>query len=379
MTLTSALGTGLKAMREQLDQGRTGLQPADWPGCDVECWLGQVDLSSVAELPAQYHSRNNRLIELALEQDEFAAAVCQQINRVGSNRVGLVMGTSTSGIDRVEEAFNHLSEEGRFDEAFWQPHVFNPHAPGEYVADRLGIHGPALTVSAACASSAKVFAVARRWLEQDLVDAVVVGGADNLCLSVIYGFHSLQLVSPDPCRPFSPDRTGISLGEAAGFALLSRSPEEGSVRVSGIGESCDAYHMSSAHPDGLGARLSMQRALDDAGVRFEEVDYVNLHGTGTRANDDVEGMVCADMASSGTLFSATKGWTGHTLGAAGIVESVLTINAIQSSVIPGTMNTSQTDAGINLLFENEEKTVSRALTNSFGFGGNNCTVMFEAL
>ncbi|MDA1076508.1 MAG: beta-ketoacyl-ACP synthase [Proteobacteria bacterium] len=378
MTLTSALGTGLSAMRENLASSTGGLRPSRWPDSDVPCFLGEVDLSSVAELPAARRSRNNRLIELALEQDGFASAVADEVARAGAHRVGVVMGTSTSGIDRAEEAFRHLDADGRFEPQFWQPQVFTPHAPGDYVAERLGLQGPCLTVSAACASSAKVFAVARRWLEQDLVDAVVVGGADNLCLSVIYGFHSLQLVAPEPCRPFSPDRQGISLGEAAGFALLTRK-SDGLVRLAGVGESCDAYHMSSAHPDGLGAKLSMQRALDAADLTLAQVDYVNLHGTGTRANDDVEGRVCAAMADDRTLFSATKGWTGHTLGAAGIVESVLTINAIVTGLVPGTMNTQVSEAGFNLLLNNEQHQVRRALTNSFGFGGNNCSVVFEAI
>ena len=378
MTLTSALGAGLEQMRAALVDNRSGLTPSQWPDCDVPCYLGVVDIPADIEVPASRLSRNNRLLEYALQQDGFAEHTQTAVQHWGAHRVGLVMGTSTSSIDRTEEGYRHLQDGDRFPGEFIQPQTHNPHAPGDYVAQRLGIQGPCMTVSAACASSAKVFAVAQRWLIQDLVDAVVVGGADSLCLSVIYGFHSLQLVSPHPCTPFAPDRQGISLGEAAGFALLTKVPtsEETQIQLLAAGESCDAYHMSSAHPDGLGAKLSMQRALDAAGLNFADIDYVNLHGTGTRANDETEGKVCAEISAPNTLFSATKGWTGHTLGAAGIVECILSMNAILTRLIPGTMNTKTSEPGLSLLLNNCEQRVDTVLSNSFGFGGNNCSVVF---
>lgn len=374
LTLTSAMGAGLSGMRRALSENRSGLTPSSWPDCDVPCFLGVVDVPGNVEVPASAQSRNNRLAEYALQQDGFSGHVAEAVRRHGSERVGLVMGTSTASIDRTEEAYRSLSENDHFSEPYIQPVIHSPHAPGNYVAERLGLDGPCMTVSAACASSAKVFASAQRWLAQGLVDAVVVGGVDSLCLSVIYGFHSLQLVSPDPCQPFAPDRKGISLGEAAGFALLSNEP--GEIVLLAAGESCDAYHMSSAHPDGLGAKLCMRRALQAAGLDFSEIDYVNLHGTGTRANDETEGKVCLELAAENTLFSATKGWTGHALGAAGIVESVLSINAILTGVIPGTMNTKHCEPGLPLLLDSTTADVSRVLSNSFGFGGNNCSLIF---
>lgn len=373
-TLTSALGVGLEKMRDALASGRSGLRPQNWPNCDVPCFLGEIDIPAQITVTEERESRNNRLIEFALNQDDFVPSVNQAIIQYGAHRVGLVMGTSTSSIDRTESAYAAMGGESQFGQAFIQPRVHKPHAPGDYAAARLGIQGPCLTVSAACASSAKVFATAQRWLQLDLVDAVVVGGADTLCLSVIYGFHSLQLVAPEPCKPFAEDRRGISLGEAAGFALLSKTPAD--IRLAGVGESCDAYHMSSAHPEGLGAEMSMQRALKAAGIGFEDIDYVNLHGTGTKANDATEGKVCAQMATPQTLFSATKGWTGHTLGAAGIVEAVLVMNAIQKGIVPGTMNTRLVEPGLDILLENVETKIRYGMTNSFGFGGNNCSVVF---
>lgn len=376
-TLTSALGLGLAGMRAALAKGESGLSDQPWPECTVPCYLGRVaPLDQYPELPAERTSRNNALLALALAQDGFAEAVRGAVAQFGPERVGLIMGTSTSSIDRTEAAFTELEESGRFAPQYRQPLTHNPHAPGDFAASVLGLSGPRITISAACASSAKVFAAAQRWLQQGLADAVVVGGADTLCLSVIYGFHSLQLVAAQPCRPFAPDRQGISLGEAAGFALLSRRASGPGLVVSGVGESCDAYHMSSAHPEGLGARLSMERALEAAGMRMRDIDYLNLHGTGTRANDATEGRVCGEMLSSRTMASATKGWTGHALGAAGIVESVLCLNALETGFVPGTVNTTESEAPFELLLESCEQPVRTALTNSFGFGGNNCSVVF---
>ena len=378
-TLTSALGTGLSEMQTSLRENRSGLTNIPWPDSEVPCFLGRVEIPGEVIVPAERSSRNNRLIELALQQDGFAEFVAAELSRLDPGRCGLVMGTSTSSIDRTEEAYRQLDDEEHFSEGFQQPNVHNPHAPCDFVAERLGIDGPRMTISAACASSAKVFAAAERWLEQDIVDAVIVGGADSLCLSVIYGFHSLQLIAPEPCRPFAVDRQGISLGEAAGFALLSRIKGESDIELLGVGESCDAYHMSSAHPDGLGARLSMQRALNCAGLTMDSIDYVNLHGTGTRANDSTEGKICGELMRGPTVASATKGWTGHTLGAAGIVEAVLSMNALKTGFLPGTQNTREPEAPFNILLESESRDIHTCLSNSFGFGGNNCSVVFGRL
>ncbi len=375
-TLTSALGAGNGGLRASLRANRTGLDDREWRGSDVPCFLGRVDLPESVEVAPDRWSRNTRLIEFGLRHDGFVDAVAEVGERVEKDRLGLVMGTSTSAIDRTEEAYRELEEDGRFARRYRQPEVHNPHAPTAFAAERLGVEGPRITVSAACASSAKVFATAKRWLEQDLVDAVVVGGADSLCLSVIHGFSALQLVSPEPCRPFSEDRAGISLGEAVGFVLLSREPAPGDLRLLGVGESCDAHHMSSSHPEGLGARLAMERALADAGISMNEVDYVNLHGTGTQGNDEVEGKVCAAMMEGDVLASATKGWTGHALGASGIVEAVLCLEALATGFVPGTRNTTTPDAPFELLLESAMRPIDVALTNSFGFGGVNCSVVF---
>ena len=376
-TLTSALGAGVQATRASLRHNQPGLTNDAWPNSDIPCYLGKVSIPDSLNIPAEYLSRNNQLIEIALHQDDFFQAVQTKLNEIDPIRCGLVMGTSTSSIDSTEAAYRELESDNRFSSKFRHPELHNPHAPGIYVAEKLGIKGPQITISAACASSAKVFATAKRWLQQDLVDAVIVGGADSLCLSVIYGFHSLQLVSEQPCRPFDQNRQGISLGEAAGFALLSKEPNDTGIILAGAGESCDAFHMSSAHPEGLGAKLSIQGALDDANFSITDIDYINLHGTGTLGNDKTEGAVCDELLNSSTIASATKGWTGHTLGAAGIVEAVLSIESLITGFIPGTKNTNSPNASFNLLLENEQHNISTVLSNSFGFGGNNCSLIFS--
>jgi 3-oxoacyl-[acyl-carrier-protein] synthase-1 len=231
-------------------------------------------------------------------------------------------------------------------------------------------------VSTACSSSAKVFGSAARMIAAGIADAAVVGGTDSLCLTTLYGFRSLELLSGAPCRPFDPERNGISIGEGAGFALLEREGE-GAV-LAGVGESCDAYHMSTPHPEGLGARLAMERALAGAGLRPEAIGYVNLHGTATRTNDVAEGRAVRDVFGPRTPASATKGAHGHLLGAAGITEAIVALLALERGWLPGTANTRILDVecAARVLLEGETARPRYVLSNSFGFGGNNCSVIF---
>jgi 3-oxoacyl-[acyl-carrier-protein] synthase-1 len=222
-----------------------------------------------------------------------------------------------------------------------------------------------------------VFAHAERLLRLGIADAAVVGGVDTLCGSVLFGFSSLELVSPEPCRPFDVARRGISIGEAGGFALLERDGEAGPWLL-GYGESSDAHHMSSPHPQGLGARLAIEAALGSAGLAPEAVDYINLHGTASQKNDEVEARVIAELFPARTRASSTKGWTGHTLGAAGIVEAVISFIALEEGFAPGTLNTAELDpaCGPQVRLATERAEVRVALSNSFGFGGSNCTLLF---
>jgi 3-oxoacyl-[acyl-carrier-protein] synthase-1 len=214
-------------------------------------------------------------------------------------------------------------------------------------------------------------------IEFGIVDAAVVGGVDSLCGSVLFGFNSMELLSTSPCRPFDVERNGISLGEAAAFALLERDSVKGPWLM-GYGESSDAYHMSSPHPEGVGARLAIDAALWRSGNRHDEVDYVNLHGTASQKNDEVEAAVIRDQFPVSTHASSTKGLVGHTLGAAGAVEAVICLLAIEYSICPGTANATRLDpvCGPQIQRVSAQRRVDVALTESFGFGGNNCALVF---
>ncbi len=379
-TLTCAAGHGMNAVRDALASRRSGLTAGRWADSTLDTFLGQVTglEAAVAEVDPAFNSRNNRLAMYGLSADGFSEAVAAVVERYGASRCAVITGTSTSSIGRTESAYAAL-EDGRFAARYHQAEIHTPHATSAFVAQQLGISGPAMTISTACSSSAKVFASAARWLACGLADAVVVGGVDSLCLSVIHGFHSLQLVSMQPCRPFDRDRDGINIGEAAGFALLVRDAPDGSaVRLLGYGESCDAYHMSSAHPDGLGAELAMRAALARSNRSVDDIGYINMHGTGTRSNDDIEARVCARVFPKSVPVSSTKGWTGHTLGAAGITEAIVAMDALTTGLLPGNLNTRdpEPDIAAHLLLDNREVGIQTAMSNSFGFGGNNCSLIF---
>jgi 3-oxoacyl-[acyl-carrier-protein] synthase-1 len=388
---TCAAGSGMDEIRAALASQRSGLRVNDFPGCDLPTWIGRVAAIDgyvfAPELTA-WQSRNNALIALGLQQGTLRQSLASLVERFGSARVGVVMGSSTSSIDRAEEAYRQLDGDGRLLPEFLQDNVFNPHAPGLFVAELLGLDGPNMTVNTACSSSAKVFATAARWLRAGIVDAVLVGGADTLCQSVLYGFHSLQLVSESPCRPFDGARDGINLGEAAGFALLVRGDVAGiahtgipnkRIQLSGYGESSDAHHMSHPHPEGAGARLAIEQALTQAGLAPAQIDYINLHGTASRANDHIEGNLVGALFPCSTLASSTKGWTGHTLGAAGILESIFALEALSSGLVPGTLNLAQVDSeiAIKMSAANQTANLSHVMSNSFGFGGNNACLIFS--
>jgi 3-oxoacyl-[acyl-carrier-protein] synthase-1 len=259
--------------------------------------------------------------------------------------------------------------------------VHTPHSLAMFTQQLLGISGPSETISTACSSSAKVFASAERLIRLGLADAAVVGGVDTLCGSVLFGFNSLELVSTEPCRPFDAGRDGISLGEAAGFALVERvqgGADAAPLRLLGYGEASDAHHMSTPHPEGLGAERALDEALLRAGLPPEAIDYINMHGTASQKNDEVEGALVARRFPATTHASSTKGFMGHTLGAAGIVEAVISLLAIERGLKPGTVGTRTIDEGFGpqIRLAPEHGEVRYALSNSFGFGGNNCSLVF---
>jgi 3-oxoacyl-[acyl-carrier-protein] synthase-1 len=379
-TATSALGRGTAAHLGALAEGRRGLRRNDFSCAPLDCWIGRVEGVEEAALPARHahwDCRNNRLAWLGLQHDGMLDAIGAAVARHGPKRVALVLGTSTASIEATEVAYRRL-EDGRFPSDLRRPEIHTPHSLAAFVADATGIAGPTLTISTACSSSAKVFASAERLIRLGLADAALVGGVDSLCDSVLFGFHSLELVSRQPCRPFDRQRDGISIGEAAAFALLERVEDApGAPRLIGYGESSDAWHMSTPHPEGRGALGALDDALARAGITAEQVDYVNLHGTATVKNDEVEAKLLPRFAPR-TRASSTKGFTGHTLGAAGALEAVIALLAIEHSVVPPDLGCTDAlpEAEPWLALDPETRDIDIALSNSFGFGGNNACLVF---
>jgi len=383
-TLTTSLGLGQKAHVDALRSGRSGLAPCAFESARLDTWVGQVpdaQLQPVRRELAAGDCRNNRLAQLALQQDDFSEAVAHARRRYGAQRIGLFLGTSTSGLLTTELAYRQRDPASGALPAFDYAATQNHFSLGRFVRARLGLRGPALVVSTACSSSAKTFGSAARMISVGLCDAAVVGGVDSLCLTTLYGFGSLELLSSGPCRPFDSERQGISIGEGAGFALLERAEKHGReplVELLGVGESSDAYHMSTPHPEGAGARAAMERALASAGLAPHDIDYINLHGTATRTNDAAEDKAVHDLFGARPACSSTKGATGHLLGAAGIAEALICVLALRERLIPGSVNTQRVDPALRVRYvlSTRHDAPRRVMSNSFGFGGSNCSLVF---
>ncbi len=379
-TVTSALGAGRAAHWQALRSETTGLRKLAFDTSTLDCWLGEVADFNVP-LPAewsQWECRNNRLAWFGLQQDDFLASAAALRTRYGADRVGVFLGTSTSGVHHTELAYRDRDPESqRLPDWFQHRYTQNIYSVADFVAQVLQLEGPTLAISTACSSSAKVFASARRAIAAGTCDAAIVGGVDSLCLTTLYGFNSLQLVSNDICRPADAARGGISIGEAAGFAALDPQANA-SISLLGYGETSDAYHMSTPDPDGSGAAASMRAALAGAGLEATAVDYLNLHGTGTMTNDASEDRAVCTVFGSALPCSSTKGWTGHTLGAAGIVEAAIAMLCIEHGFMPRSLNTRAKDPALQaaVLLESRSAPVRYAMSNSFGFGGNNCSLLF---
>ncbi|MBM7128183.1 beta-ketoacyl-ACP synthase [Dyella mobilis] len=382
-TATSALGLGLDAHLQALQQQRSGLRPNDFGPASLACWIGRVTAVESTSLPAshaQWDCRNNRLAWLGLNQDSFVARVHSAIHRHGTSRIAVLLGTSTASIGATEEGYRRLEDDCRLPADLYRPAIHNPHSLSAFVASVLDIHGPCQTISTACSSSAKVFACAERLIRLGVVDAAVVGGVDSLCDSVLYGFNALELVSPEPCRPFDAARRGISIGEAAGFALLERADAlpEATQQLLGYGESSDAHHMSTPDPNGAGAELALRDVFERAGIAPAQVDYINLHGTASQKNDAMEAALVARLFPSSTRVSSTKGLTGHTLGAAGVIEAAIALLALREGFVPGNAGTRSPDPACtpHFAWRNEARPIRIALSHSFGFGGSNACLAF---
>jgi len=384
-SIVNCLGAGKQAVAKGLREGRSGLAPCDFESVRLETHIGRVpglESGPVRADLAHYDCRNNRLAQRALELDGLANAARSAQQRYGTRRVGVFVGTSTSGILEAESAYRRRDPRtGALPGDFHYAQTLNTFSLADFVRRYLGLDGPAFVVSSACSSTAKVFGTAARMIAAGMCDAAIVGGVDSLCYTTLYGFHSLQLISTGPCRPFDAERDGISIGEGAGFALVERPDgDRATITLLGVGESSDGYHMSTPHPEGLGARMAMEKALASAGLRAGEIDYVNLHGTATPTNDAAEDLAVCGMFGASTPCSSTKGATGHLLGAAGITEALICAIAMEQGFVPGSPHTRRVDAALKCRYQIKplELRARRIVSNSFGFGGSNCALVLGA-
>jgi len=341
-----------------------------------------LELAPSADL-ARYDCRNNRLLLAALAQ--IAPAVDAARERYGAHRIGVVLGTSTSGIEAAEAAFVYQAQAGALPSSFnYRQMEIGTAAP--FAAAALGVKGPAYTISTACTSSAKAFASARRLLQLQLCDAVVVGGVDSLCELTVQGFASLESTSSARSNPMSRNRCGINVGEGAAVFLMSR--DEAAVRLAGVGESSDAHHISSPDPQAVGGELALREALADAGIAPSSIGYVNLHATATRKNDEMEASLMSRVFPEGVATSGTKPLTGHQLGAAGATELgfVWLTLARQDVALPRHLWDGEADPALPALdLVETERFLPReaatqgatryAMSNSFAFGGSNVSLI----
>lgn len=379
--LAAAGNNGAEILARLQAGDRSGLTLSDefTPGQALYVGAVEAELPEIGDTYRVYKCRNNQLLLAALEQ--IQDTVSRMISKYGADRIGVVIGTSTSGVRNTELALADVAAGRPKPESF---HYKQQQLAGgaDFVADLLGLKGPAYAVSTACSSSGRAFASARRLLALDLCDAVVVGGADSLCRFTVNGFAALESVSAGLCKPFGKHRDGINLSEAAALFVLSR--EEGAVSLRGIGASSDAYHFSAPDPAGVAVIAAMEMALNEAGMRADQIDYINLHGTATPLNDAMESAAVAKVFGGDVAVSSSKGMTGHALGAAaalelGICWQLLTQSDQRGMLVPN-INDDEIDEALPALnFVQTGQGLGRAVrhcqSNSFAFGGNNISII----
>ena len=381
--LVCALGDERGAIRRRLlEDAASGLALSDACSPGRALPLGRVDcaLPALDHLPLPMRSRNNALALAALAQ--IRPAVDAAIARYGADRVGVIVGTSTSGVGATESAVAAHAAAGVLPAGFHYGQQ-EMGSPAALLAHELGVAGPAYVHSSACSSSAKALASAARLIRMGLVDAVVTGGVDTLCGFTVAGFSALESVSAAPCNPLGANRNGINLGEGAALFLMSREPA--AVALCGWGESSDGHHMSAPDPQGGGARIAMGEALRRAGIAAADIDYINLHGTATLQNDAMESRAVAELFGTAVAVSSTKPFTGHTLGAAGAVEAAFCWLAMQDDnphgLLPPHLWDGAADPALPQLNVAQPgarlgRPLRYALSNSFAFGGSNAALVF---
>lgn len=379
--IVCALGAGkAQVLKNALDASTSGMTASGDIVRGKSVFAGGVETPLPEICEKIYDTRTNRLLLKALE--EIMADVDRLISRFGNKRVGIVLGSSNTGIEEFcRDYAKACGDEGAKALASEYTELGNP---GAFLKKHLGLDSPSYTVSTACSSSAKAFSAARRLIESDICDAVILGGADSLCRFVVNGFNALNSVSFSRANPFSANRDGINLGEAAALFIMQK-PElakSGDICLLGSGETSDAYHATSPDPSGAGAASAMEQALSDANLKACDIDYINLHGTATRYNDAMEALAIHEVFGADTPCSSTKPMTGHTLGAAGALECALCYltmsdlnekNLLLPHIFDGAYDSCLPP--IKLAMRGEVRRARRTLSNSFAFGGSNASVI----
>ncbi len=387
--VSCALGEGKEAVCNGLLAGdRSGLVSRSGLLTDTDTLVGSVnsDFNEFDNIFASqykaFDSRNNRLLLSVYRQIEDVLQPL--IGRFGNDRVGIVLGTSTSGVEETELALVYRRQNGE-----WPPGYHNSLQefgdPARFLSNYLEVNGPAYCISTACSSSAKVFGSARRLLETGQCDVVLLGGVDTLCKLTLNGFSALESLSKNYCEPFSRHRDGINIGEACALTIMVRAePTEEGIYLLGIGESSDAYHISAPHPEGKGAVAAIQSAMEDARLNADEISYINLHGTATIQNDAMESKAVAAVLGDQVPASSTKSLTGHTLGAAGALEAafcwLLLSDYNRECLLPAQVPGTELDESlepIQLVLSDYERKMKpgAVMSNSFAFGGSNVSLV----
>ena len=376
--MINALGSTLDEIAANLSRGvAPGMRPrTGWLQGHPHTVLGGVDgeLSAIPDDYRDHRSRNNQLLLAALAQ--IQPQVDAAIASYGPDRVAVVLGTSTSGLDEGDE---HVKRTLNGEESTaWRYPQQELGDPSRFLSHWLALDGPAFTLSTACSSSARALISGRRLIEAGLADVAIVGGADTLSRMPINGFHSLESLSPTLCQPFAQGRSGITIGEGAALMLLTREPQP--IALLGVGESSDAYHISAPHPQGEGAIRAIEQALRDAGLTPDDIGYINLHGTATPLNDQIESAVVNALFGERVPCSSTKHLTGHTLGAAGITEAALSMLILQRDLpLPvQDFSLSPRDPSLpacGIIERPQPLDRPTILSNSFAFGGNNASIL----
>lgn len=378
----SALGKEISDIHQSLSGKKKSSMRTEggWLNDGKSTVVGKAEgeLPAVPPRLSAFNTRNNQLVLSALQQIE--PKIEEAKTKYGADRIAVVVGTSTSGISDGEIALSEKLNSGIFpvDYHYSKQELGNP---AEFIADYLKVSGPTYAISTACSSSGRVFLSAKRLLKSGLVDAVIVGGTDSLCKLTLNGFNSLEALSNEHCLPFSPNRKGINIGEASAYMLLSADSKDSDnpIALLGAGDSSDAHHISAPQPEGKGAIESMNKALKDASLDASEIGYINAHGTATPLNDAMESKAVNAVFGSDTPISSTKPLTGHTLGAAGIIEASIAWHILTFNLpLPVQINDGEKDselADINLV-TNQTLEKKAIISNSFAFGGNNISLIF---